>query len=353
MSKGVKRKQSSAVNNLLYFMIVLAIMFILYMLYEEDIQSFLGKDKKEIVKQEVKQEQVVQSNDDWYFRNERFYQKYRLITEYIVDVKSPLNKVLITAPYPTHQKNLQYILDLDVQPQETRIVEKDGNKYFQFELNDVVPNKYKFFVATDVAIRKYDILTAKQFNRNVTPEYDLTRYLLSEKNINVESLYLKEVADNIYGSTQEELVQNILNYIQKNIKYTTNVMNIDAEHVIKSKEAFCTGFASLMTALCRIKKIPARVVAGNVVKDGKDSKHNWVEVYYKEYGWVTYDPTYFVFDSNNELKIQQERTEATKRDYFVWGYNVFTGWRVDMTSDTEIHNPILIDDTFQVVPLNN
>ena len=101
MSKGVKRKQSSAVNNLLYFMIVLAIIFILYMLYEEDIQSFLGKDKKEIVKQEVKQEQVVQSNDDWYFRNERFYQKYRLITEYIVDVKSPLNKVLNTLPNST------------------------------------------------------------------------------------------------------------------------------------------------------------------------------------------------------------------------------------------------------------
>lgn len=353
MSKGVKRKQNSGINNFLYIMIVLAILFILYMIFEDSIQSILTKDKKETVQQVVEEKLENLDNDDWYLKNKQFFKNYKLITEYIVDVKSPLNQVLVTAPYPSHQKNLQYIRNIVSSPQETRIIEKDGNKYLQFELNDVTPNKYKFFVEADVAIRKYDIFTAKKLNRNVTPETNLTRYLLSEKNVNVESLYLKEVVDNIYGSTQEELVQNILNYIQQNIKYTTNVMNIDAEHVIKSKEAFCTGFSALMTALCRIKKIPARVVAGNVVKDGKDSKHNWVEVYYKEYGWVTYDPTYFVFDQNNELKVQQERTEALKRDYYIWGYNVFTGWKVDMVSDTEIHNPIAIDDNFQVVTLNN
>ena len=55
-------------------------------------------------------------------------------------------------------------------------------------------------------------------------------------------------------------------------------------------------FADLMTAFCRTKGIPARVVYGFDIpfidmERLSNFGHAWVEAYIPEYGWVTFDPT--------------------------------------------------------------
>jgi len=46
-----------------------------------------------------------------------------------------------------------------------------------------------------------------------------------------------------------------------------------------------------MVALCRAKGIPARSVYGYVTNYYNTTRHAWVEVYSKKYGWVPFDPT--------------------------------------------------------------
>ena len=65
------------------------------------------------------------------------------------------------------------------------------------------------------------------------------------------------------------------------------------------KEGYCTYFASAMTVMCRMVGLPARYVEGYVaypdaegmaIVTGKEG-HAWTEVYFRGFGWVTFDAT--------------------------------------------------------------
>lgn len=67
-----------------------------------------------------------------------------------------------------------------------------------------------------------------------------------------------------------------------------------------AKEGYCEYFATAMTVLLRANSIPARMVTGYLPgarqADGRflsreSQAHAWVEVYFPQYGWVTFDPT--------------------------------------------------------------
>ena len=61
---------------------------------------------------------------------------------------------------------------------------------------------------------------------------------------------------------------------------------------MRYKKGDCTEYADLFVAVCRAKNIPARVITGiSVQSDNTKAKHNWAEVYLKEYGWVPFDPS--------------------------------------------------------------
>ena len=65
-----------------------------------------------------------------------------------------------------------------------------------------------------------------------------------------------------------------------------------AVSALKIKKGDCSEYSDLFVALCRAKDIPARVVTGvSVQSDTKTAKHNWAEVYLKNYGWVPFDPS--------------------------------------------------------------
>ncbi|MDD6049772.1 MAG: transglutaminase domain-containing protein [Clostridiales bacterium] len=69
--------------------------------------------------------------------------------------------------------------------------------------------------------------------------------------------------------------------------------------LIETKEGYCTYFASAMTVMCRMVGLPARYVEGYVaypdpeglaVVTGQEG-HAWTEVYFRGFGWVTFDAT--------------------------------------------------------------
>src|SRR6185312_4519207 len=67
-----------------------------------------------------------------------------------------------------------------------------------------------------------------------------------------------------------------------------------------AKAGYCEYFATAMTVLLRADNIPARMVTGYLPgarqADGRflsreSQAHAWVEVYFPQYGWITFDPT--------------------------------------------------------------
>ncbi len=69
--------------------------------------------------------------------------------------------------------------------------------------------------------------------------------------------------------------------------------------LVETKEGYCTYFASAMTVMCRMVGLPARYVEGYVAYPDAEGLalvtgqegHAWTEVYFRGFGWVTFDAT--------------------------------------------------------------
>jgi transglutaminase-like putative cysteine protease len=98
----------------------------------------------------------------------------------------------------------------------------------------------------------------------------------------------------------------IQDYLRKNYAYTLDPPAIEPEHpiesfLLKSKSGYCEYFAAAMAVMLRTLNIPSRLVNGFQTgvynRVGKDfvvrarDAHSWVEVYFPNYGWITFDPT--------------------------------------------------------------
>src|SRR5262249_40544903 len=103
-----------------------------------------------------------------------------------------------------------------------------------------------------------------------------------------------------------ERARAIESYLKNNFGYSLELSDTPhadplAYFLFDRKKGHCEYFASSMTVMLRTLRIPARVVngfrggeyndiAGSYIVREKDA-HSWVEVYFPEYGWVTFDPT--------------------------------------------------------------
>lgn len=72
-----------------------------------------------------------------------------------------------------------------------------------------------------------------------------------------------------------------------------------SEFLLQAKRGFCEQFASSMAVLLRSAGIPSRVAVGftSGYRDGDErvittnDAHAWVEAYFPQWGWITFDPT--------------------------------------------------------------
>jgi len=104
--------------------------------------------------------------------------------------------------------------------------------------------------------------------------------------------------------TAHDAVNAILNWVSDNIKYTYNPPQYDAIYTFKTGRGNCQNFAHLSMALLRASGIPARIVGGIglkrqwkvpiengfLVQDMGQGGHAWMEIFFPDLGWLSYDP---------------------------------------------------------------
>ncbi|MBI2129110.1 transglutaminase domain-containing protein [Candidatus Woesearchaeota archaeon] len=90
-------------------------------------------------------------------------------------------------------------------------------------------------------------------------------------------------------------------WVTKNIKYDLSTLTADvsqnASWVLENREGVCDELSVLLIAMLRSLGIPARFVSGISYTNSPLFKerwgfHGWTEVYFPEYGWIPFDPTY-------------------------------------------------------------
>ncbi len=108
------------------------------------------------------------------------------------------------------------------------------------------------------------------------------------------------------ATSNYERAHAIESYLRKSFGYTLDLPGLResdpiANFLFERKKGHCEYFASSMAVMLRTLGIPARVVNGfrggefndlnnSYILRSKDA-HSWVEVYFPEYGWATFDPT--------------------------------------------------------------
>lgn len=140
-------------------------------------------------------------------------------------------------------------------------------------------------------------------SRNYPPDFADTYLSLPPMDGRVEELARRATAD---SRSNYERARAIESYLKGNFGYTLDLGDTArpdplAYFLFERKKGHCEYFASSMAVMLRTLGIPARVVngfrggeyndiAGSYIVREKDA-HSWVEVYFPEFGWVTFDPT--------------------------------------------------------------
>lgn len=150
-------------------------------------------------------------------------------------------------------------------------------------------------------------------------------YIRDIQNTEYVSRYLREtkyweINDPLIKQEAERLLEGqemLIDIIKANYQFVTERLEYDTEKATSENErigakaallggpAVCMEYADLMIALLRAQGIPSRAAIGYAnlreIAPADQVRHQWVQVWVPEYGWLSVDPT---FESAN-MKIGQ------------------------------------------------
>lgn len=172
-------------------------------------------------------------------------------------------------------------------------------------------------------------LAKKQQWREIEIEYGVF------DNDEIEAFTRKIIGDQ---TNRMDIAKTVNEYLKTNYTYTLepgappnlkeDTAGYDRLHyfLFENKKGYCTYYASAMVAMLRSVGIPARVVGGfsegtyseelkTYVVTGNDA-HAWVEVFFNDYGWITFDPTSpsIEQDQKRQQELEKELTQKIEQD---------------------------------------
>ncbi len=282
-----KKKKNNLVLPIMAFLFVIfgcTVLYFCYVFYNQNIvdnQSTQTEPPKTSVVVEEKKEVIPNYIPP--------LTEYKFNFQYDIKVNGNLKTLNFKMPVPLDEKYKQYVKISSISQKPHKFYKTQRGAIAEYNFTDVPAQTISIGFSGILKSKSYDLKTAKLVNLNFAPEADLSKYLIAEKYIESDDAYILSIANGINGSSREEIVDKIFRYVQGTLKYTV-MPNIGAKKALEQKRGKCSEYAASMVALCRAKGIPARVVTGHFLRE-RDTSHAWVEVYYDEYGWVTYDPT--------------------------------------------------------------
>jgi transglutaminase-like putative cysteine protease len=207
----------------------------------------------------------------------------------------------------------------EIFPTPTRIAQdNEGNILARFEVpankrSEIYITGY-IWVEQDTYENRRAIPDMKysEYIATVSNNSNLKNYLLPSKYWEIKDPYIKQEAEKILeGRT------HIMDIIRANYSYVNDRLDYDdskaasenerigAKAALQGGGSVCMEYADSMIALLRAQGIVARAALGysnlnvlaNTSQDG-NTRHQWVQVWIPEYGWLSVDPTY---ESKNML----------------------------------------------------
>lgn len=234
----------------------------------------------------------------------------------------------------------QVVLSRTISPDSYVLVTDEyGNQYAEFDFSDHPPG-----TVINVNI-EYEVLINEL-------EYDLSSCAgklpdeFTQPELHIESTNPQIVAlsNNLSRGkkTPCEQVRPFYDYAGDELIYSYNQNDWGAQATFGLMGADCTEYTSLVIALSRANRIPARYYEGLLYlreseRDAQiaQTEHAWLDVYLPEIGWVAMDPTlgrspanretYFAHYTSNHIIVTTGRNPSTLRGASYWTHLYWPG----------------------------
>ena len=149
---------------------------------------------------------------------------------------------------------------------------------------------YALQVLENVAGDTYTVSLAQSVNVSIEDEFLPFLYPNQYVNFHTDSKAVSKGSDLAKDTYSDlDVVQNIYNYVIKNISYDTEkAQNVsygyvpDVDDTLSSKKGICFDYAALMTSMLRSQNIPTKLEVGY----SGDAYHAWISTYIDDKGWV-------------------------------------------------------------------
>lgn len=149
---------------------------------------------------------------------------------------------------------------------------------------------YALQVLENVAGDTYTVSLAQSINVSIEDEFLPFLYPNQYVNFHTDSKAASKGSDLAKDTYSDlDVVQNIYNYVIKNISYDTEkAQNVsygyvpDIDDTLSSKKGICFDYAALMTSMLRSQNIPTKLEVGY----SGDAYHAWISTYIDDKGWV-------------------------------------------------------------------
>ena len=149
---------------------------------------------------------------------------------------------------------------------------------------------YTLQVLENVAGDTYTVSLTQSINVSIKDEFLPFLYPNQYVNFHTDSQAVSKGSDLAKDTYSDlDVVQNIYNYVIKNISYDTEkAQNVsygyvpDVDDTLSSKKGICFDYAALMTSMLRSQNIPTKLEVGY----SGDAYHAWISTYIDDKGWV-------------------------------------------------------------------
>ena len=188
----------------------------------------------------------------------------------------------------------QKVVNMEIKPTNYEIFSDEyGNSIVEFDFSEIQPDS-EILIQIDYRVNvnhlTYDLSDCfgELPNSDTSPELHI-------ESLNPQILALSESLSNGKDTVCEQ-VRAFYDYIGNELVYSYNGGDWGAQAALGEMGADCTEYASLMVALSRANKIPARYIVGLYVNSAGEYalarlEHAWLDVHLPGIGWTPMDPT--------------------------------------------------------------
>lgn len=192
--------------------------------------------------------------------------------------------------------------------------------------------------------------TANHVKVNKKVEFPLTKldeeliYFTKETEMIDINEDIRTLASKIAGDEDDlyVVVFKLADWVNTNIEYNlstvTSSASLPSSWVLENKRGVCDEMSNLFVSMVRSLGIPARTVTGVAYTDSDLfdepwGAHGWTEVYFPEYGWIPFDPTYnqLGYVDASHIKLDEGLNSERFNAKYFWkglGYDVEPGKQI-------------------------